>query len=538
MTSNILGFVNGDIYISFIPLKKASGIVTHAGRVLYVGDKEKAERLTVMLHGTLIDLNGLTIMPGFIDAHMHLDNLAISLNSIDLKNTCSIRDLKQRIRSYYERNKDLSWILGRGWDHELFEEKRFPNRYELDEVVPDKPVFLERVCGHAAVVNTVALQSIMDRQDISRDPYFLKDQEGKLTGVVLEKAVKMFREIFRFTDVEMLKMMYEALIYSAASGVTTLGFMSCNIDSLKILQILRYQSRLPVRVRVYIKEELLNNLSHLGIRRSFGDGFLKILGVKVFADGSLGVHTAWLSEPYEDLPESIGLPTIERDKLIKIVEEAHIAGLQLAIHAIGDRAIDAVLDAYVNLRDLSFEHRHRIEHASIVRPDQIEKIARLGIAVSIQPHFIISDWWAVKRLGKNRATWIYPFKSLAKHGVKIGLSSDSPIEPLNPWETVYAAVSRGGESIELYNHTPHEVLSVVEALHFYTQGSAYLLLEEDRLGTLQAGKYADFIVIDRDPLQVSLGEIRSMKTMMTVVSGRIVYQCKDFSGEIRPYTLS
>ncbi|MEN2975301.1 MAG: amidohydrolase [Candidatus Caldarchaeales archaeon] len=529
---DVFGFINGNIYTSFIPLKKASGIVTYGGRILYVGDREKAERLTRMLDGSLINLNGLTAMPGFVDAHMHLDSLAVSLHSINFRGVRSIEVLKQNLKNYYEMNRDASWIVGRGWDHELFEEKRWPNCHDLDEVVPDKPVFLERICGHAAVVNTVALQSVSIYRDIMKDPYFLKDRDGKPTGIVVEDAVKLFRETLRFTDSEMLRMIYEALTYSASLGVTTLGFMSCSLDTLRLLQILKHQNRLPVRLRVYLDKELLNNILCLGIRRSFGDDFLKIMGIKVFADGSLGARTAWLSEPYEDLPESKGIPLIEKDKLAKIIEDAHNAGLQLAIHAIGDKAIDMVLEAYGSLKDLSSEHRHRIEHASVLRPDQIEKIAKLGVTVSVQPHFIISDWWVVKRLGRKRATWVYPFKSLIEHSVKIGFSSDSPVEPLNPWESVYAAVSRGGENIELYNHTSHEALSVVEALHLYTKGSAYLLFEEDSLGTLEAGEYADFIVINNDPLQISVEELKNIKTVMTVVSGEIVYRHRDFPEDI------
>ncbi|MCF8885662.1 MAG: amidohydrolase [Aigarchaeota archaeon] len=532
MLSNVLGFINGNIYVSFIPLRKASGIVVCAERILYVGEKEKAERLATMLNGSIIDLNGLTVMPGFIDSHMHVDDLAVSLHSINLRSVHSIKTLKQYLKNYYEKNKEVSWIVGRGWDQELFEEKRWPSRYDIDDVVPDKPVFLERICGHAAVVNTAALSSISVHRDLMKDPYFLKDQDGNLTGVVVEDAVKLFRENLQFEDSEMLRMIHDALLYSASLGVTTLGFMSCNLRSLKLLQILRHQNRLPVRLRVYMKKELLNNIIGLGIRRSFGDDFLKIMGIKIFADGSLGAHTAWLSEPYQDLPKSEGMPIIEKDELTKIVEEVHNADLQLAIHAIGDRAIDMVLEAYGRLKDLSPKNRHRIEHASIIRPDQIGKIAKLGVLVSIQPHFIISDWWVVKRVGERRAAWVYPFKSLIKNGVEIGLSSDSPVEPLNPWETVYAAISRGGENIELYKYTSNEALSVIEALHFYTSGSAYLLFEEDHLGTLEAGKYADFIIIDNDPLQASIEELKNIKNIMTITSGNIVYQDKKFSADI------
>lgn len=525
--NSVLGFTNGNIYVSFIPLKKATGLVVYGERILYSGDSDKAERLTKSLNGSVIDLEGLTVIPGFIDTHMHLDMLGVTLNTIDLRGIESIESLKKRLREYYEKNPESSWITGRGWDQELFKEGRWPNRFDLDEVVPDKPVLLERVCGHAAVVNTRALDLISKHLNVSENPNFLKDERGDFTGVIIEDAVKTFREYYQSRFSEMSKMLFSGLKYAASLGVTMVGFMSCDISSLQLLQILRETEGLPMKVRVYLKDAYVNTLSNLGLRKGFGDDMLKIMGVKIFTDGSLGAHTAWLSEPYDDLPETSGIPVIELEKLRETMYYCHKAGLQLAIHAIGDKAIDYTIDSYSLLgADLS-QYRHRIEHASILRPDQMRKIAQLGLLVSIQPHFIISDWWVVKRVGQRRVHWVYPFKSMIKNNVKIGLSTDSPVEPLNPWETVYAAVTRGSRhQIELSEYTPDEALTVQEALHYYTKGAAYFFFEEERVGTLERGKYADFIIIDKDPLSIRVDELLTIKNLMTVVSGKIVY-CDD-----------
>ncbi|MDK2383514.1 MAG: amidohydrolase family protein, partial [Candidatus Korarchaeota archaeon] len=202
------------------------------------------------------------------------------------------------------------------------------------------------------------------------------------------------------------------------------------------------------------------------------------------------------------------------------------AGLQLAVHAIGDRANDMVLRIYSELgREAVRGLRHRIEHASVLRPDQLRLMAELGAAAAVQPHFIISDWWVVRRLGRRRAAWAYPLRTMATAGIPMGFSTDAPVEPLDPWETIYAAVTRGEyEGVELAAETPGERLGLEESLHYYTMGSAYLVFEEERLGSLVPGKLADYIVVDRDPLVMEPPEIRGVKVLETVVGGEIVYR--------------
>ncbi|MEM3832496.1 MAG: amidohydrolase [Thermoprotei archaeon] len=523
MNFNVKGFINGNIYVSFKPLRVVSALVSYNGRIIYAGNSNKAKRLVVLFNGRIIDLEGKTVIPGFVDSHVHLDSLGLSLNTLDLRGVDSISGLKERLRKYYEGHKDFTWIIGRGWDQELFIEKRWPNHWDLDEVISDKPVFLERICGHAAVVNTKALEVTGLLEKIPESAYFLKNENKTLTGVVVEDAVDFFRNRLVYNFDEKLKMLRDALFYAASLGVTMNGFVSCSPETFNILQILKMMEGLPARVRVYMNASALDSLLSLGIRRSFGDEYLQIMGIKLFTDGSLGARTAWLTEPYNDDSKTSGIPTIEEEELINLVRKAHDGGLQLAIHAIGDKAIDKVLNAYSHLGNNLAKYRHRIEHASVIRSDQIEKMSKLGVSAAVQPHFIMSDWWAVKRVGEKRAPWVYPFKSMVKSKINIGFSTDSPVEPLNPWETVYAAVTRGGKNVDLYKYTMKEKFSVSEALHYYTAGSAYLLFEDENTGTLQKGKYADFIVIDKDPLEVEIEELRSIKTLMTVVSGNAVF---------------
>jgi hypothetical protein len=310
--------------------------------------------------------------------------------------------------------------------------------------------------------------------------------------------------------------------HAASRGVTTLGFVSCGARELAAL--IELEEELPLRVRVYLNPErdALKALKDLGIRRGFGSDLLKIQGIKILADGSLGARTARLSSPYEDDPETFGQYNIKKDELLSLAAEANEAKLQLAIHGIGDATIDMILDAYEALGPSDL--RHRIEHASLSRPDQIERMARMGVAVTVQPHFVLTDWWLPERVGHQRAKWIYPFRSIMKAEVPVGFGTDSPVEPIDPFETLYAAVTRGKfEAHSVYEMSKEEALTVEESLYCYTFGSAYVMGEEKLLGSLEEGKIADFVVVEDDPLTVDERNLRTVGTAETRLGGRRVF---------------
>ncbi|WP_232461769.1 amidohydrolase [Thermococcus pacificus] len=530
----VKAFVNGRIYVSFKPLKTVDAILVASGRIVYAGSSEMAIKIARELGGEVVDLEGRVVLPGFIDSHLHLEELGMYLETLDLRGVGSIAELKERVRSYAEIAK-TSWILGHGWDQELFEENRWPMRWDIDEVVDDRPVMLSRVCLHAAVLNTEAMElaGLLD----SELPGVMRDENGEVTGVVKEEAFELAREKFKETltleDYEHFVKM--AVDYAASLGITAVGTVSVEEKTLKAISNLEERGELKIRVFAYIDPgkrevkgngmfgnlDVLDSLKKLGIRRGFGRGKLRINGIKVLADGSLGARTAWLSEPYSDAPTQ-GYANISRELLEKIVRGAHEAGLQMAVHGIGDATIDMILDVYSSLDDPG-KLRHRIEHASILRPDQIERMARLGVVGAVQPHFVVTDWWAVRRVGKERAGWVYPFRSMLDAGIVLGFGTDSPIEPTNPWETVYAAVTRGKyEGAEPYEYTKNEALSLEEALHAYTYGSAYILGAEDELGTLEEGKFADFVVVDKDPFGMDERKLREVKVLETYVGGEKV----------------
>jgi len=533
---DVVGFVNGKIYTRFNPKKIVNALVVVNERVVYAGENEKAKEIVKFLNGEVVDLEGKTVLPGFIDSHMHLDELGMYLNMVDLRGVRSIKELKKKIGDYAEKAQ-TTWVIGHGWDQELFEEKSWPTRWDLDEVVKDRPVMLSRVCLHAGVLNTKAMK-LTGLLEID-SPGVIKNEDGEPTGIVTEEAFELAREKFKETltleDYE--KFFKNAMSFAASQGVTTVGFVSCDEKSIQGLSRLKEKVNFLIRVIVYLEpgrrevsnkgmygnKDILESLKKLGTKRGFGDEKLKINGIKILADGSLGARTAWLSKPYSDEPSTSGYPNIDKKTLKELIKEAHEAGLQLAIHGIGDKTIDMILDAYENLGDIK-NGRHRIEHASILRKDQIKRIARLGVVASVQPRFVITDWWAKSRVGDERVKWIYPFKSMLENDVSIGFGTDCPVEVLNPWETVYAAVTRGKyENVPYYEDSKEECLTLEEALYAYTFGSAYIMFEEVNLGTLEERKLADFIVVDRDPFEVEENGLKGIKILETYVGGKRVF---------------
>ena len=519
----ITGFINGKVYVSFKPLRVVEGLLVSGERVLYVGPSSVVALLAKSLGGDIVNLEGRVVVPGFVDAHVHVDSLGLYISTLDLRGVKSIRELKEKLREYANVMR-TQWIVGHGWDQELFEEKRWPTRFDLDEVVLDRPVLLTRICLHAGVLNTRALEvtGLLG----GGVEGVLTDPGGNPTGVVVEKALEIAREKFRETlgvedYVELLRSAQDHLLLH---GVTTVGFVNCELPVFKALLELWRRRELRIRVRVYLKPadggvDVLGVLRSLGVKAGFGDEWLRIMGVKLFVDGGLGARTAWLSEPYSDDESTSGLPLMSREELQKISRIVDESGLQLAVHAIGDKAVRTVLDVYSELLNTRYL-RHRVEHASLLKDDDLELMRDLGAVAVVQPHFIVSDWWAKSRLGEQRVKWLYRFKSLVEAGVPLAFSTDAPVEPVNPWETVYAAVTRGKyEKVPFYLDTAHESLNVIESLHAYTYGSAYALHSEESLGTLEPGKLADFVVLDRDPLATPERDLPFIRVLEVYVGG-------------------
>jgi len=498
---------------------RAQAIAVYNGKIVAVGSNEEI-RKHMGQHTKILRLKNKTVIPGFVDCHVHMTSLGWSLQSLDLRNARSIKEIQRRLRQHANKNPEKKWILGGRWDQEKFAEERFPTRWDLDAAVKDKPVFLTRVCGHAGVVNTKALQlaGITAKTTVKDGKIELDKRSGEPNGVLKENALELiWKAIPKPTPQELKETCLNACRKANEVGITGVHWLVDSAEETRTLQQLYSEGKLSLRVYMGIPAARLDELTSLGLFTGFGNDSLRIGFVKIFADGSLGARTAALKEPYADKPETKGMLLITEKKLDKLISEAHRAGLQLGVHAIGDRAIEAVLKAFAKVLEQSprADHRHRIEHCSVLNPHLIKHFRKLGLTASVQPHFIVSDFWVKDRVGKARARWVYPFKTLMNKGIVVVAGSDCPVEPINPLLGIWAATTR--------RDFQEEKLTVEEALRTYTMNAAYASYDEDKKGTIEAGKLADLTVLSKDLLDASADAIKDIQVEMTIVDGKVVY---------------
>lgn len=513
---NLKIYFNGNIYIKFNPLAVAESLVVRGETIEFYGRMEQSTSLYGQRADSMIDLGGKTVIPGFVDSHAHLDDLGGTINFLNLRNTRSIREMKEKLSAYSKANSNARVIIGTGWDQEAFDENRWPNRTDLDEVESSRPVYLERFCEHAAVVNSRMLE-MFDRADFSEN-IFPRLADGTGSGLVKEEA----SEYFKAGALKLADNLKENLVSSTENlvslGVTTVGFVSCGEDSINILK--EMGENLKVRVRAYLRQENAERIEDL--RKEIGESSrLKINGIKLFADGALGARTAALRSPYSDDPSNKGMLLLDPASLIDLFERFRGKNVQFAIHAIGDSGIDSVIMAVTSFgRQNLLEPR--IEHCSVLRSDQVDALKAASIGISVQPAFVIDDWWIVRRVGKERSALTYPLGSLQRSGIRLGISTDTPVEPPDPWLSVDAAVNRGErEGREILEYSGSERVDLASALYLYTEGSASLLMDES-VGSLDPGKFADFVILDEDPFKAQ--DFRTIGVIETVVGGKTVFK--------------
>ncbi len=501
---------------------RAEAVAIDNGRIFAVGFNEEIRRY-ISNKTQVIDAKNKTIIPGLVDCHVHMTSFGQFLQTLDLRNVQSIKAMQQKLRDYAYKNSEKSWILGGRWDQEKFAEKHLPTRRDLDAAVADKPVFLTRVCGHIAVANTRALQlaGITKETVVEGGKIDLDKASGEPNGILRENAMELVWKIVpKPSQKELEEACLMACRKAVEAGLTGVHWLLNSAEEMRIIQGLYAEGKLPLRVYLGFPVDLLDELISLGLLTGFGNDMVKIGFVKLFADGSLGARTAALKQPYADKPETCGMMLYSQRKLNRLVSKVHRAGLQLAVHAIGDCAVEAVLKAYEKaLREFPREnHRHRIEHCSVLNPKLVRRMKRLGLIASVQPHFVVSDFWVVDRIGEARARWVYPFKTLMKEGLVVVAGSDCPVEPISPLFGVWAAVAR--------RSFPEESLSVEEALRAYCLDAAFASFDEDRKGAIEVGKFADLTVLSDDLAEISQDKIKDVKVEMVIVNGKVVYAGK------------
>ena len=499
--------------------------VTDDGKVRDVIANPELVRLASISH--TIDGGGRTLLPGLIDAHGHVMGLGRSAIQLDLVGTGSLQDLQQRLRAYAAAHPDDPWIIGRGWNQELWADKRFPTAADLDSVVRDRPVVLERVDGHALVVNSAALEAAGITAS-TKDPAggkIERDASGKATGLLIDAAMALVeKKIAAPTAAQREQALAKAQEALLSSGLTAVADMGTSRADWSVMDAFGRSRRLEVRIIGYAAG--IDEMPERPTAWLHGDR-LRLVGVKLYADGALGSRGAWLKQPYADKPDTRGLQFLTDQQLMAQAEQAAAKGHQLAIHAIGDAANAQVISAYEQLaRRHGTWRRWRIEHAQVVDPADIPRLAPAGIIASMQPIHQVSDrTMAEARLGPNRLAGAYAWQSIARSGARLAFGSDFPVEPTNPFLGLSAAVSRQDPSgVPPGGWQPQERVSFEQALAGFTRDAAYAGFAQDRIGALEPGKWADFILIDRDPTAIDAQSLARTEVLETWIAGKKVWQ--------------
>ena len=529
-------FYNGKIYTQAGSV--ASAIAVAGNRIQAVGtDQELCSPEGENCE--MVDLRGRCVLPGFCDSHCHVLLAGLEYEKIPLRGARSIEEVIERGKKFIEERKIPAgtWVIGSGYDHNIFPEQRQPERKDLDRISRVHPVMIERVCGHIGAANTLALAEAGFHADTvieGEGGIIGKDADGEMNGVLVETALDVFKRNIPKADLAQAK----RAILRVFEEVAAYGVTSMHTDDLEgapldiVMQAyreLRQEGKATVRIweevqkpRLPVLEEFLAS----GLRTGDGDEFFKIGNIKLITDGSLGARTALMREDYSDDPGNRGVGVYTQEELNEIVRTAHRAGMQVACHAIGDGAIaqctEALSRAY--LED-GADLRNRIVHCQFTDEELRSRMAEGHICADAQPSFVVSDLPLVYQRIGERAREGYAWKSMLDKGIHVGGGSDGPVETFNAVQGIHDAVNRAsGEGQPSESWNPEEKLTVEEAVRMYTSEGAFLSLEEDIKGTLEPGKLADFVVLDKNIYEIPPETIHTARCVMTVMDGRIIYR--------------
>ncbi len=511
---------NANVYTLGQNNLKASAFVVDDGKFVDVGGEELLDQYTAK---KVLDLQELPVYPGFIDSHCHFLSLGLSLNKVDLVGTKSFEDVLDRVKRYAT-NKELNAITGRGWDQNDWKIKRLPNKEQLDLLFPDIPVGLRRIDGHAMLVNQKALDLAGITLDTEVTGGQIVKENGKLTGVLIDAPMQMVTNILPKPSVEdKIKSLQDAEVISFANGLTTVSLAGLDREDIFLIDSLHKTGGLTIRVYAMISNSQ-DNVDYFLKEGPYKTDKLNVRSFKVYADGALGSRGAALKDSYSDLDNHTGAFITSKDSLEALAYKLAASPFQMNTHAIGDAANQVVLEAYNKALVFSDDPRWRVEHAQIIDTNDI-KLFNRKILPSVQPTHATSDmYWAEDRLGEDRLYGAYANKALLEQSGRIALGTDFPVEDVNPFKTFYAAVVRkDSEAFPEEGYLPENKLSEIEALKGMTIWGAYANFEDKEKGSIEAGKVADFIILDRDIIKVSEKRILKTRVVATLVDGKIVY---------------
>lgn len=530
-----LVLIHGKVWTGIASSPEAEAVACLGSRIVAVGD-DAAVRKWIGPDTKVIDLRGRRLVPGFNDAHVHFFSGGQNLSSVQLRDARTEAEFRARIAAFASKLPAGRWITGGEWDHENWTPARLPTRQLVDPVTGDHPLLVSRLDGHMSLANgvTLKLAGITRKTDDPPGGAIVRDANGEPTGVLKDAAQELAERVMPAPgEEEIAEAVRAAMRYANERGVTSVQDMSAEPAVLRVYEKLLHAGALTVRISGHQPLADWKRLADIGVTSDFGGDKLHIGGLKGFADGSLGSTTALFFHPYLDAPNTSGLASagmIPESKMRDRILAADRAGLQVAVHAIGDKANATILDMYelAEKQNGPRDRRFRIEHAQHLRRQDIPRFAALHVIASMQPYHAIDDGrWAAKRVGPEVLKGTYAFRSLLDSGAVLAFGSDWDVAPMDPILGIYAAATR--RTLDGKNPGgwyPEQKIGVAEALRAYTYGSAYASFEEGVKGTVETGKLADFAVLNGDILAIAPEKIEAVKVALTVFDGRVVYDAK------------
>jgi len=532
-------YLNGKVWTVDAAKPEVQAMAVWRGRILKVGTNDEIKQL-VGSDTKVVDLAGRRVVPGFYDSHAHFLGGGQQLARVDLKDAKDEAEFGRRLREFDQKTPRERWLTGGNWDHDRTFAGKMPTAGIVDKYVKDRPLFIRRYDGHMALANSVALKLAGVNPDTKDVPGGILDRlaDGKTpSGILRDNAMSLVGRLIPEPDeAEILESVLAAQKHAAEVGITSLQDMDGSAPEtrrrlLRILQRLAREDKLTCRIDLRWPIALHRDLSAAGITADFGSDFVRVGGVKGFMDGSLGSSTAKLFDPYESDAATTGVFVTEPDAMRALIRAADAAGLNVCVHAIGDRANSDLLDIYSEVAEKngSRDRRFRIEHVQHLRPADYPRFKQFSVVASMQPYHVVDDGrWAEGRIGAKRCASSYAYRSLLDAGARLAFGSDWPVAPLDPIPGLDAAVNRRTlDGKHPGGWFPEQRISIMEAVEAYTLGSAFAAFQEKDRGSLSSGKLADFVVLSRDILDAKeRNRIGETKVVLTVVGGKVVFDRK------------
>ncbi|WP_316570975.1 amidohydrolase [Neobacillus sp. YIM B06451] len=518
----------GPIYTLAEEGKKVESVLTENGRIISMGKLAELEGTANAKIDKRIDLRGCTMIPGLVDSHIHLIGHGERLIRLDLSSCKSREETLHAVKEYSMGLKPGEWVIGEGWNENLWKTGEPLNKDELDQCVPDRPVLLKRTCRHACVANSIALKAAgVDEETLSPPGGLIeKYPSGRLTGILKDSAQELVYSIMpEATESYLIRSIKASIKDLHSLGITGVHTEDLNYyggfeKTYGVFKRAIEEDGLKLRAHLLVHHGVLDDFISNDHTYLAGNEWIEFGAMKIFSDGALGGRTALLSEPYSDAPETSGVAIFSKEELSELVGKAREYQMPVAIHAIGDLAFEYCLDA-LEANPLKGDRRDRLIHAQILREDLIERAKKLPLVLDLQPVFMLSDYpWVIDRVGEDRMRYSYAWKTLLDSGIPCSGGSDAPIEYPNPFLGIAAAVNR---TVNGKVYGPGEALSVYEAVSLFTKGSAYAALHENDRGMIKEGMLADFTILDRDIFATPTESIHETKAVMTVIGEEIVY---------------